>query len=147
MKENSHLWDFPQFLSVIKNPQETHILQSCFFFWGELPSTLEKWGGRGAGRIEKPSRTKHQHLNGIYFNVQNTYSHLDSLGMILRTAHSSAGFPNPTHKVASSFAQPSTVSNQAYPRDCIFPPSHTVGLGDQGGGDPMGKEAISSPKS
>lgn len=109
-------------ISYQKPPRDTHS-PVLLFFWGELPSTLEK-GGRGAGRIEKPSRTKHQHLNGIYFNVQNTYSHLDSLGMILRTAHSSAGFPNPTHKAASSFAQPSTVSNQAYPHDCISHP-HT----------------------
>lgn len=47
---------------------------------------------------------------------------MGGLGRILRTAHSSAGFPSPTRKTASCFAQPWTVSNQAYPHDYIFPP-------------------------
>lgn len=57
MKENAHLWDFPQFLSVLKKNPKGHISSSLFFFffWYELSISL--------GRRERSWRNKKSLLN------------------------------------------------------------------------------------
>lgn len=70
MKENVHQWDFPQVLSVIKNPPRDTHSPFLLFFWDELPSTLRRRERRRSNR--KILLEKSIHVNAIKMLIFKT---------------------------------------------------------------------------
>lgn len=88
MKENAHLWDFPQFLSVLKKPPRDTHLPVSFISGMNFPAL---WGGgREVGGIENPFWMKHWIKCQWKVDIQNTHSHMDNLG---RSGDGGARFP------------------------------------------------------